>query len=96
MNQFDYILKNVIPVVIHTIVASAHQILIDLGKKHGITSVVKNTKNLQKKEVKEFIKKINYPYNFFKHADNDPDSIINIEPLIEYTSDFIMDAIVML
>jgi hypothetical protein len=42
------------------------------------------------------MKKINYPYNFFKHADRDPDGKINITPLQRFSSDFIMDAIWML
>jgi hypothetical protein len=83
-------------VVIHTIIASAHQILFDIGKKNGIVSSIKNTQALKEKKIQDFLKKINYPYNFFKHADNDADGKINIGPLERFTSDFIMDAIVML
>jgi hypothetical protein len=84
------------PVAIHTLIASAHQILFDLGKHKGVESVVKNTKVLEKKGTQELLKNINYPYNFFKHADRDPESKINVAPLIELTEDFILDAIVML
>jgi hypothetical protein len=35
------------PVVIHTIIASAHQVLFDVGRSKGISSVVKNTKALK-------------------------------------------------
>ncbi len=84
------------PVVIHTLIASAHQILFDLGKLKGIDSEIKNTKALEKKGVQDLIKNINYPYNFFKHADKDHDAKINVTPLIELTSNFLMDAIIML
>ena len=83
-------------VVIHTVVASAHQIIIDLGSTKGITSSIKNTAALRGEELQRFLRSINYPYNFFKHADRDPDKKINIGPLERYTQDFIMDAIVML
>ena len=83
-------------VVIHTIIASAHQILFDIGKSKNVKSVVKNTEALRKPEIQKYLKTINYPYNFFKHADQDPEGQINIAPLERFTSDFIMDAIVML
>jgi len=83
-------------VVIHTIVASAHQILIDLGKSKGVESAVKNTAALKGDEIQSFLRSINYPYNFLKHADRDLDAKINIGPLERFMQDFIMDAIVML
>jgi hypothetical protein len=83
------------PVVIHTVVASAHQILLDLGGPKGIASVVKNTEALRGAELQSFLRSINYPYNFFKHANKDPDSKINVGPLERFTQDFIMDAVVM-
>ncbi len=84
------------PVSIHTLIASAHQILFDVGKISNVASAIKATTNLQKPEIQELLKAINYPYNFFKHADKDPDAKINIEPLERLASDFIMDSIVML
>lgn len=62
----------------------------------GIESSIKNTATLRQNETQEFLKSINYPYNFFKHADRDSDSQINVAPLERLTADFIMDAIVML
>jgi hypothetical protein len=53
-------------VVIHTIIASAHQIIFDLGRARGIESSVKNTTVLKGNEIQAFLKSINYPYNFFK------------------------------
>lgn len=83
-------------VVIHTIIASSHQILFDLGRQKGIDSAIKNTSALRNNDMQQFLKTINYPYNFFKHADRDSDSKINIGPLERFTADFLMDAIVML
>lgn len=53
-------------------------------------------KTLRSEELQHHLKTINYPFNFFKHADRDADGMINIGPLKRFTSDFIMDAIVML
>lgn len=83
-------------VVIHTVIASAHQILFDIGKNKGVKSMLKNTEALRGREIQDHLRTINYPYNFLKHADRDPDGKINIAPLELFTGDFIMDAIVML
>jgi hypothetical protein len=83
-------------VTIHTIVASTHQVLFDVAKISNVESALKNTSALSKKEIREHLKSINYPYNFFKHADCDADSKINIGPLSRFTQDFIMDAVLML
>jgi hypothetical protein len=83
-------------VVIHTVIASAHQVLFDIGATKGIRSALKNTDVLRNEELQRHLKTINYPFNFFKHADFDPNGKINIGPLICFTSDFIMDAIIML
>lgn len=83
-------------VVIHTIIASAHQVLLDVGKELDIVSVIKNPEGLTREEFRNHIKIINEPYNFFKHADKDPYGKINIAPIERFTSDFILDAIIML
>ncbi|WP_038247093.1 hypothetical protein [Ghiorsea bivora] len=83
-------------VVIHTVIASAHQVLIDVGKEQKINSAIKNPKGLTRQQYRQHIKSINVPYNFFKHADNDPNGKLNIAPIERFTSDFILDAILML
>ncbi|WP_462151027.1 hypothetical protein [Pseudoalteromonas xiamenensis] len=83
-------------VVIHTIIASAHQVLLDVGKESGIVSAIKNADGMTRQEFRKHIKTINEHYNFFKHADNDPKGKINIAPLDRFASDFILDAILML
>lgn len=83
-------------IVIHTVIAAAHQILFDLGKHAGISSVVKDTAALKDDEVQAFLHDVNYPYNFFKHADRDPDKSVSIGPMERLTADFIMDSVLML
>jgi hypothetical protein len=82
-------------VVIHTIIASAHQVLFDIGRKRDVRSVLKS-RAPKDTELQRYLKSINYPYNFFKHADRDLNGKINIGPLERFTGDFIMDAIMML
>jgi hypothetical protein len=74
------------PVAIHTLIASAHQILTDIAEKRGAKCVFV-LKNVQRH---------NYPFNFLKHADRDPDAKINIGPMLRFSSDFVMDAILLL
>src|ERR1700751_5645066 len=81
-------------VAIHTIIASAHQILFDIGRDRGTVSALKNPAHGA--AFQDYMKNINYPYNFFKHADRDPNGRINIAPLEQFSADFIMDAIWML
>jgi hypothetical protein len=84
------------PIVIHTLVASAHQVLVDIGESKGIQSVIKNAKALQGPDAKKYLASINFAFNFIKHADRDGDAKINVTPLLQLTSDFLMDAILLL
>lgn len=82
--------KNDDPIVIHTLVAPAHQILSDLSKH------LNTTKSLVRAGGNYAV--INFPYNFMKHADKDPDGIIYISDEIgkEFVELFIMDSILLL
>lgn len=82
-------------VVIHTVIASTHQVLLDVGKDSSVISVIKNPEGFTREEFRRHVKTVNEPYNFFKHADKDPKGKINIAPLERFTSDFILDAILM-
>ncbi|MCQ8180606.1 hypothetical protein NP603_05770 [Methylomonas sp. SURF-1] len=83
------------PVVIHTIICSAHQILVDVGQDCGVSSAIKNPEGLSREQFREHIRAVNSPYNFFKHADKDPKGKLNIAPIHRFSSDFILDAILM-
>jgi len=82
-------------VTIHTIVASAHQILFDLANIEDVESFMKNKNKIPSDEFWQHIKNLNFPYNFFKHADRDPDEKINIAPLKRISADFLLDGILM-
>jgi|GEM_PF-2274450 len=82
-------------VVVHCTICAAHQILYDIASEKDIHSKLKNTELIPKNKFRKHVSKMNYPYNFFKHADKDKDGKINISPLPEFTSEFIMDAILM-
>ena len=49
------------------------QILFDLSKGKGFSGALKNTAGMRREEVQEHLRLVNYPFNFFKHADRDPD-----------------------
>lgn len=53
-------------IAIHTIVASAHQILSDVGKRKGVQSAVKNAAARRDDEVKSFLMSVNYPYKLLQ------------------------------
>lgn len=82
-------------VVIHTIIASAHQVLLDIGKDSNIVSCIKNPEGYTRENFRKHVRMVNGAYNFFKHADKDPQGKINIAPLERFTSDFMLDAILM-
>ena len=84
------------PVAIHTLVAPAHQVLTDIGEEKGVHGAIKSAKALQGPDAKKYLQQINFAFNFMKHADNDADSKINITPLLQLPSDFLMDAILLL
>ena len=79
------------PVATHSVVAAAHQILVDLGAREEIHSVVKGPKAERERH-----STFNLPANFFKHADRDADGRINIAPLKELTAEFLMDCVYLL
>jgi hypothetical protein len=69
----------------------AHQVLTDLGNASGVAGLLKG-----KGQSAERLRNLNYAANFFKHADKDPNGRINIEPLRDFTGEFLMDAVVLL
>ncbi len=80
------------PVAIYTVVGCAHQILVDLGARQNVKSVIKGYPGISK----ESIATLNGAINFFKHADRDPDAKVNITPLYQMSCDYVFDAILML
>ena len=71
------------PVSIHTLTAAAYNVIRDINKKNGgkpmfAKDAFAATDTPEQK--KKFLKRINSMENFCKHADNDPDSILNFAP----------------
>ncbi len=81
------------PVALHTVASACHGILHDLASAKGIKQSIKDSPLIAEHARKEFIKAVNAPQNFFKHAHKDPDATItfrhNVTPI------FILDAIVL-
>ncbi len=72
------------PVAIHTLVRAAVGIIDPIQKLHGKIGPITSTEELFEQYVKdEYLqsvrKKHRTPQNFFKHADKDPDAILNFD-----------------
>ena len=71
--------RNGDPVSIHTLVNASQQILQDICNTQGVQGIkVRIMDMVREDKKKEFLIKINAPRNFFKHADKDPDGIIDL------------------
>lgn len=81
------------PVSIHTLTAAGHQLLHDIGKKQGMSSVIRGLPGIRPEYKAQLKKAFNNPENFFKHADQDPDKLQDFNP--EMTEIFLLDAVLM-
>ena len=71
------------PVAIHTLVCAAHQIIEDLNKKRGDISVHLEEiarKTFGPESLEDVLRQIKGPMTFFKHANRDPDNILEFNP----------------
>lgn len=79
-------------IVIHTIVGAAHQVLNDLTDRQQ--SMIKNDNAAKYSgKGKDWFKRLNKEYNFFKHADDDKNGKIKFDPLLH--TYFLIDCIYM-
>jgi hypothetical protein len=79
------------PVSIHTLASAAREILYDLNKKHSGTSMLLDDHLMRDEMKKKYNKILRDPQNFFKHADRNPEGILNLNP--DISPIFIYDAI---
>ena len=79
------------PVSVHTLAAAAHQLVHDLGKARGITAVLRELPDIRPEYKKQVHQAIARDENFFKHADRDPDALLEFKPVA--TEFFIIDAV---
>ena len=63
-------------VSIHTLAAASHEILRTLIKAKGGGSLIRDSDFIKPEYQKEYEKHINRPRNFFKHADRDPNEVL--------------------
>ncbi|QEE25822.1 hypothetical protein CS053_15875 [Rhodanobacter glycinis] len=80
-------------IAVHTLTAAAYNVLRDLARRDGLdfpfikTGFVSTLKKSDKSKVIAFL---NGPENFFKHADRDPDGVLEFDP--ELTELMLIDA----
>jgi hypothetical protein len=79
------------PVSIHTLAAAAHQVVHDLGRARGITAKLRELPNVRPEFKKRMHDALARAENFFKHADHDPDALLQFKPIT--TSYFLIDAV---
>lgn len=78
------------PVAVHTVAAAGHQVLVDMARLNGLDSLLK-----PRNAPVSSVHLINYPANFFKHADRDTGGRINVAPLREFTAELLMDFVLL-
>ena len=66
---------------VHTVAAAAQGILRDIAKATGAEhqSILHDHPNIPPERRREWIAAINAPRNFFKHADNDPNGVLEFD-----------------
>lgn len=80
-------------IAVHTLAAAALQVLADLGANAGVESMVKNPQSVRPEKRKFVADLMNATQNFFKHADRDPEAILDFYP--DATPFYIVDAALM-
>lgn len=78
------------PIATHTVAAAGHQVLVDIAGLEGVESVLKPRAGKV-----SYFRAVNYPTNFFKHADRDAEGRINVRPLDDFNAELLMDAVLL-
>lgn len=80
------------PVSVHTLAAAAHQVLHDLGTKQGHPSILRGLIVVRPEYRKKVAKALVKAENFLKHADKDPQQVLDFNP--EATEILLLDAVI--
>lgn len=80
-------------VAVHTLAAAALQVLSDIGKATGATSMLKQGHYIREDKKKVWFELLNEAQNFFKHADKDPEGVLEFKP--SSTPFYIIDAVLL-
>jgi hypothetical protein len=67
---------------IHTLAGASHEILKDIGQKQNIVGFLKNISLIKSDKVTEYLKLVNYPKNFLKHANWDTEEVLKFNPAL--------------
>jgi hypothetical protein len=87
----NFFFRNGDPVSIHSLTGASFQILEDICIKREIKSFQKQMLEQVRENMREeFGRRLSAAKNFFKHADKDPDGIIDFNP--ELTTFYLWDA----
>ena len=79
------------PVSVHTLAAAAYNVIRDLNEKRGGEKMLKDMwQLLDTQDAALFRKHINEAENFLKHADRDPDSLLELSP--QWTEVILLEA----
>jgi hypothetical protein len=70
-------------VAVHTVVAAAYQILDDLAYQQGLTTA-RHSPYIREGKQQRWCMALNHAQNFFKHADRDPDAILDFNPELSH------------
>jgi hypothetical protein len=77
-------------VAVHNLAAAAHQILGDLAQQQGMETI-RNSPYIRAGKREQWITALHHPQNYLKHADRDPDAILEFNTELPHL--FIIDAI---
>lgn len=69
------------PIAVHTLAAAAQNVIRDVAKARGLshTSILHDHPGIPAEARKKWIDILNAPRNFFKHADKDPDGMLEFD-----------------
>lgn len=78
-------------VSVHTLAAAAHQLVHDLGKARGLGTSLRELSDVRPEYRRKLREAIVRDENFFKHADRDPDALLEFRPTV--TTYMLVDAV---
>jgi hypothetical protein len=67
---------------VHTLSRASHDLLRTLLKAKGEGSFIKDSEYIKPEHREKFSKYLNYPSNFFKHADRDPEDVLTFHHML--------------
>lgn len=65
---------------VHTLAGAAFQLFADLGSQSDIVSRFRSNELIRPERMKEWHRALNHTQNFLKHADRDPDEVLQYAP----------------